>query len=67
GDGRHNRLFRSELGCGRLLLHAAAYSFLHPWSGETVTITAPLDDAFAAVMERIGWRGRISPALRPAP
>jgi tRNA pseudouridine65 synthase len=67
GDGRHNRLFRSELGCGRMLLHAAVYSFLHPWSGEAVTITAPLDDAFAAVMRRLGWMEPSSPAPPPAP
>ncbi len=67
GDGRHNRLFRSELGCGRLLLHAAAYSFRHPWSGDAVTITAPLDDAFAAVMRRLCWEGKILSTPPPAP
>jgi len=67
GDGRHNRLFRSGLGCGRLLLHAAGYSFPHPWSGETVTIAAPLDDAFAALILRFGRRDPVSPAPRPAP
>lgn len=56
GEGRHNRLFRNELGCSRMLLHAAELSFPHPWSGETVTISAPLDEEFADVMNRLGWR-----------
>ena len=55
GEGRHNRLFRDELGCSRMLLHAAELSFPHPWSGETVTISAPLDEEFAQVMHRFGW------------
>jgi tRNA pseudouridine65 synthase len=56
GEGRHNRLFRNELGCSRMLLHAAELSFSHPWSGETVAISAPLDEDFADVMYRLGWR-----------
>ena len=56
GEGRHNRLFRNELGCSRMLLHAAELSFPHPWSGEPVTISAPLDEEFADVMSRLGWR-----------
>lgn len=61
GDGRHNRLFRDELGCGRLLLHAVQLTFLHPCSGELVTVSAPLDDTFAALIRRLDWRD----ALRP--
>jgi len=56
GEGRHNRLFRNELGCSRMLLHAAELSFPHPWSGEPVTISAPLDEEFTNVMYRLGWR-----------
>jgi len=56
GEGRHNRLFRNELGCTRMLLHAAELSFPHPWKGETVTISAPLDEEFTDVMYRLGWQ-----------
>jgi len=66
GDGRHNRLFRDEFGCGRLLLHAVELSFIHPCSGEPVTITAPLDEAFASVINRLGWRDVLPPAWLPA-
>lgn len=58
GDGRHNRLFRQELACSRLLLHARELSFTHPWSGESLNISAPLDEEFAGVMTRLGWAGK---------
>ncbi|MRR33240.1 pseudouridylate synthase, partial [bacterium] len=65
GDGRHNRLFREEFGCGRLLLHAMELSFSNPLSGEAVHITAPLDDPFASVVRKLGWRDVIPPNLLP--
>lgn len=65
GDGRHNRLFRDSLGCSRLLLHAAELSLPHPCTGETVTITAPLDGEFAEVMRRLGWEETVIPAPPP--
>jgi tRNA pseudouridine65 synthase len=55
GEGRHNRLFREEFGCQRLLLHAAELSFSHPLTGATVTITAPLDQEFSRLLSRLGW------------
>lgn len=63
GEGRHNRLFRNELGCSRMLLHAAELVFPHPWSGKTVTISAPLDEEFAQVMCRLGWRDTLPSSL----
>jgi tRNA pseudouridine65 synthase len=56
GEGRHNRLFRDELGCNRMLLHAAELSFPHPWSEEVVTISAPLAEEFAEIIRRFGWQ-----------
>ncbi len=55
GEGRHNRFFREELGCHRLLLHAAELTFPHPAGGEQVTVTAPLDEVFAPLLRRLGW------------
>jgi tRNA pseudouridine65 synthase len=54
GEGRHNRLFRNELGCSRMLLHAAELTLPHPWSDEIVTISAPLDEEFSAVIRLLG-------------
>jgi tRNA pseudouridine65 synthase len=61
GEGRHNRLFRDELKCGRLLLHAAELSFSHPATGLAVTVTAPLEGEFAALLHRLGWRDAVPP------
>lgn len=56
GEGRHNRFFREELGCARLLLHARELYFNHPLTGEPVALSAPLDAAYSAVLDRLGWR-----------
>jgi tRNA pseudouridine65 synthase len=55
GEGRHNRFFREELGSHRLLLHAEKLSFVHPVTGVTVRMIAPLDADMARVMEKLGW------------
>jgi tRNA pseudouridine65 synthase len=59
GDGEHNRLFRRELGIGRMLLHAAEMTFPHPQKGVEVRVAAPLDDAFRLLLENLGWIGKI--------
>lgn len=55
GDGAHNRLFRSQFGCWRLLLMAAGLAFPHPFIDGTVTIEARPDAELAALFERLGW------------
>lgn len=55
GEGRHNRFFREELGCPRLLLHATELAFLHPADAQPVRFTAPLDCTFSRVIESLGW------------
>ena len=62
GDGAHNRRFREELECPRLLLHAQALTITHPATGERLTVTAPLDETFTRLLERMGWQG-----VYPAP
>ena len=57
GNGFHNRLFRMELDCPLLLLHAMALTIPHPATGERMTMTAPLDETFTHILERIGWQG----------
>ena len=49
GDGRHNRQFRM-LGIHRMLLHAQRLAFMHPHTGESLTIEAPVDDQFARAL-----------------
>ncbi len=61
GEGRHNRFFREELGCARLLLHARLLLLAHPATGAPVAITAPLDADFSLLLERFGWRDAVPP------
>lgn len=55
GDGRHNRFFRQQLDCRRLLLAATQVSFVHPLTRETVCIRAPLEHEFSIVIDSLGW------------
>ena len=53
GEGRHNRFFREQFGCDRLLLAATQIRFQHPYSGETLDLSIDIPDellrAFAYV------------------
>lgn len=55
GEGRHNRFFREHYDCHRLLLAATEITFTHPYSGEKVTVVAPLDRAFSYIVKELGW------------
>lgn len=55
GDGRNNRCFREHLGCRRMLLAATDMAFIHPYTGQPVTITAPLDNVWQDVVRKLGW------------
>lgn len=55
GEGRHNRFFRDQFNCSRLLLHAAELTFPHPGNGRTISVQAPLDLVFSGVVNSLGW------------
>lgn len=55
GEGRHNRFFRENYGCGRLLLAAVKLTFPHPGGGE-ITVTAPPEESFLSIIGRLGWK-----------
>ncbi len=55
GEGRHNRLFREQFDCQRLLLHAHRLTLPHP-EGEMLTIEAPLPSEFTRLFEAFGWQ-----------
>ncbi len=59
GEGRHNRFFREEFDCHRLLLAAIAVEFQHPVTGVLIRVSAPLDPVFAAVVTRLGWTAQV--------
>jgi tRNA pseudouridine65 synthase len=52
GDGFHNRRFRENFDCSRLLLHALTLTVPHPVTGESLTITAPPDEEFARLSQQ---------------
>lgn len=54
GKGEHNRHFREAHGFARLALHNFRLELDHPVTGERLVLRAPLDAAFAAVLERLG-------------
>jgi len=53
GKGEHNRFFREQYALDRLALHAAALRFVHPVTGERITVRAPLTGNFAACLTRL--------------
>lgn len=55
GEGRHNRYFREHLHTQRLLLAAVEATFDHPFTGEPLTVRAPLDREFQGLLQRLGW------------
>lgn len=55
GEGRHNRLFREQFNCHRLLLMATELGFTHPLTGQQVVIRAPLGDDVQALFTQLDW------------
>ena len=55
GDGRHNRFFRTQYGCTRMLLHAQTLALSHPVTGEPLLIKAALDDQWMRILEEFSW------------
>jgi len=53
GKGEHNRLFRDRYALDRLALHAAALRFVHPSTGQRVTVRAPLSGSFAECLSQL--------------
>jgi len=53
GDGKHNAMFREHFGVHRLLLHTQKLVCTHPRTHQRITIEAPLDDAFLALLKQI--------------
>jgi tRNA pseudouridine65 synthase len=55
GRGDHNLLYKQHFGCHRMLLHAWRLRFAHPLTGAAMDVEAPLDAAYAGLLERFGW------------
>ena len=59
GRGEHNKLFRKEFDCHRLLLHAFRFGFKHPLSGEEIVLEAGIDETIARVANALGWSDEV--------
>ncbi|SHJ52563.1 tRNA pseudouridine65 synthase [Malonomonas rubra DSM 5091] len=57
GDSSHNRMFRQQFNCHRLLLHATRLKFAHPVSGAQISLVASLPTDFSAQLGEIGLHG----------
>ncbi len=57
GQGRHNRLFRELFECRRLLLAATGMELIHPVTGRTLCLHAPLAEDFSRILLQLGWSG----------
>jgi len=53
GKGSHNRFFRDHFASHRLLLAAVSMTFLHPVTNVEMTLSAPLLDDYASVLEQL--------------
>ncbi|MDX1538215.1 tRNA pseudouridine(65) synthase TruC [Arsukibacterium sp.] len=54
GDGKHNALFKQHFNCRRLLLVAKQLQLPHPVTGETLTISAGLNE-LEPLFNHFGW------------
>ncbi|GHB10825.1 pseudouridine synthase [Modicisalibacter luteus] len=59
GKGRHNRFFRDQLACGRLLLAAVGLSFRHPTYDAVLHLSAAVDADMHHLFESFGWVGHL--------
>ena len=55
GDGRHNRFFRTQYDCARMLLHAQTLALSHPVTAEPLRLTAGLDSQWLRILEEFDW------------
>lgn len=59
GDGKHNRFFREQFSCDRLMLHHHQLCFRHPHTNEVLTITASLDERWQQRLQEFGWSAQL--------
>ena len=53
GKTTHNQLFREQLNCQRLLLHAESLTLIHPVNKKQMMLEAPLTDDFDHVLKQL--------------
>jgi len=64
GKGEHNRLFRERYSLDRLALHAAALRFVHPSTGQRVTVRAPLTGHLGDCLAQLALQDAANAAIQ---
>lgn len=59
GEGRHNRFFRQQYDCNRMLLHASHLSLTHPVSQAPLHLNAELDADWQQLVTEFGWQAAL--------
>ena len=60
GCNKQNRFFKEQWEMTTMLLHACKLNFTHPATGETIEITAEVQDEFRRVMKLMNWNEEMS-------
>jgi tRNA pseudouridine65 synthase len=55
GDGKHNRLYREEYDCHRLMLHASELRFVHPYTKQDLVLKASFDESWQKLFAEFEW------------
>lgn len=55
GDGRHNKFFRAQYDCTRMMLHAQTLTLDHPVTGELLVLTAGFDEQWTRILQEFDW------------
>ncbi|HHF3073855.1 TPA: tRNA pseudouridine(65) synthase TruC [Vibrio diabolicus] len=55
GDGKHNKLYRTEFDAHRLLLHSSELRFVHPFTDQEIVMTANIDETWQQLFTRFEW------------
>ncbi|NQY30365.1 MAG: pseudouridine synthase [Flavobacteriaceae bacterium] len=55
GDRFHNRMFETEFTCSNLFLHAKQLEFTHPFTNETLLISAELPSNWKTMFLQFKW------------
>ncbi|MCG8452504.1 MAG: pseudouridine synthase [Spirochaetales bacterium] len=55
GDNPRNKIWREQTGLEGMMLRAHRLSFIHPKTGERISLTAPPDERFLQVAKRFSW------------
>lgn len=56
GEGRHNRFFRQQFDCSRLLLMASELTLPHPTTQKTMSFSVAPSGSFANVLQQLNWQ-----------